>query len=259
VRFIVCNGCPSECRLPTSGLLEFDFVARKIQNLVQVMDNKKFQVRARTRTLTHMHHLMLPVPHGPSSPCTCVPCPLIGGAAAARVVCFVALPAGGCVPAGLAHNVGCGEADPRGDYCPLHLPLLPPGKPAKCCCCCCCCCCCGAVTKCCCCHKGAGSAGGFTNRKDVACVPIPSSAVPSGGLCCGICNTCVPFPSTWHCCCLHTTAPLFVHATVAGHAPCMPHYCPPWPCISPTLFQHAPAAHSPSLHATAVVPVLVQA
>eukprot|EP00983_Pelagomonas_calceolata_P058073 1145349-Pelagomonas_calceolata.AAC.2 len=31
-------------KLPSSGLLEFDFVARKIQNMVQVMDNKKFQV-----------------------------------------------------------------------------------------------------------------------------------------------------------------------------------------------------------------------
>jgi len=31
-------------RLPTSGFLELDFVARKIQNMVQVMDSKKFQV-----------------------------------------------------------------------------------------------------------------------------------------------------------------------------------------------------------------------
>mmetsp|Transcript_24719 Transcript_24719/g.67372 ORF Transcript_24719/g.67372 Transcript_24719/m.67372 type:complete len:971 (-) Transcript_24719:3284-6196(-) len=49
-------------KLPSSGLLEFDFVARKIQNMVQVMDNKKFQAvvfQLESKTMADVEKLTL--------------------------------------------------------------------------------------------------------------------------------------------------------------------------------------------------------
>ncbi|KAF5838018.1 hypothetical protein DUNSADRAFT_3505 [Dunaliella salina] len=49
-------------KLPSSGLLEFDFVARKIQNMVQVMDNKKFMAvvfQLESKTMADVEKLTL--------------------------------------------------------------------------------------------------------------------------------------------------------------------------------------------------------